>query len=57
VIELEEQADLLPAWSVAVARNVVEELLTTETRSPGEPKSAASSESAAIGLPVQLALV
>jgi hypothetical protein len=41
VIELIEQADVLPAASVAVAWKVVDESSATETESPGKKKLAA----------------
>src|SRR5262249_41242571 len=46
VIELAEQADTLPAASVAVATKVVVESSATETASPGEASSAAVPEAA-----------
>ena len=39
--ELDEHAEVLPAGSVAVARNVVEEVSATATLSPGDARAAA----------------
>lgn len=49
----DEHADVLPASSVAVARNVVDELSATATLSPGDAKLAAVPVAATA--PVQVA--
>ena len=41
MIELDEHADVLPAWSVAVAWNVVEESSVTVTGRPTDAKPSA----------------
>ena len=55
VTDVAEQAETLPAWSAAVAKNSVLELSGTETWIPGELNAAAVP--VAIGVPEQSMLV